>query len=95
MDTPNISQPAAHGRLTKVILIVVVLAVLLAAAWWLSSNKAVAPATPVAAPGTANQPTQDLGTTLYNSASNPVSGKLPDTAGTVPNPIQGMYTNPF
>jgi len=93
MDTPNVSPSVAHGRLTKVILIVVALAVLLGAAWWLTLR--VTPTAPVAAPGTANQPTQDLGSALYNSASNPVSGKLPETVAPVPNPIKGLYTNPF
>lgn len=93
MDTPNIPVAAAGSKTVKIILIVVALAVIAALAWWFVFRKAPAPE--VAVPGTANQPMEDLGSALYNSASNPVSGKLPDTVAPVPNPVGGLYKNPF
>ena len=77
----------------KILIIAVAVIALAAIVWLVFIKKPVAPQ--VAVPGTANQPTQDLGTTLYNNASNPLAGKLPDTVAPVPNPIQGMYKNPF
>lgn len=45
---------------------------------------------PVAAPRG-----NDLGTTLYEQSQNPIKEKLPRTTATAPNPIEGLYKNPF
>lgn len=37
----------------------------------------------------------DLGSELFEKASNPVSGRLPDTVAPIPSPLGGAYQNPF
>lgn len=37
----------------------------------------------------------DLGSELYEKATNPISEKLPETVAPVPNPVQDIYKNPF
>lgn len=37
----------------------------------------------------------DLGSQIYEKAANPVAGELPDTVAPVPNPVEGIYKNPF
>jgi hypothetical protein len=37
----------------------------------------------------------DLGSKLYEKAANPVAGELPETLAPVPNPVEGIYKNPF
>ena len=45
---------------------------------------------------TVKEPTaKDLGTQLYQKSTNPLENKLPATVAPVPNPIQGVYKNPF
>lgn len=41
------------------------------------------------------QNTNDLGSAIYQSASNPVLDKLPNSVVKVPNPIDNAYKNPF
>ncbi len=82
------------GKSKTLIVAIVVVLVLAAVAYWYM-RRAVVPTNEVAVPGTANQPTQDLGSTLYNKATNPVSGVLPNTVAPVTNPVQGLYKNPF
>lgn len=36
-----------------------------------------------------------LGSEVYEKSANPVSGKIPQTAAPVPNPIENAYKNPF
>ena len=55
----------------------------------------VAPATEAQPPAGASIAKPDLGSTLYENAKNPISKKLPESAAPVPNPIQGIYKNPF
>lgn len=37
----------------------------------------------------------DFGSELFERASNPIEGKIPEAGITVPNPLQGVYDNPF
>lgn len=98
METLNMSQPVAEGsraeKSRKLLIAGTVLIILAGIVWYFGSKPATVTA-PGASSGTANQPTETLGAALYQSASNPVSGKLPETVAPVPNPIQGLYTNPF
>ncbi len=88
-------QVQRSGKIWIAILVAVVL-IAIFIYWDLHrAQKAIAPTSETAVPGTANQPTQSLGGTLYNKASNPVSGALPPTVAPVPNPVQGLYKNPF
>lgn len=88
-------MPGGQGKGgPKIILIIIAIIAIGALAWWFVIKKPAATAEP-AVPGTANQPTESLGGTIYNQASNPIDGKLPDTVAPVPNPIAGMYKNPF
>lgn len=43
----------------------------------------------------AGEPAPDLGSRIYEKAANPVAGELPNTVVPVPNPIEGIYQNPF
>lgn len=83
------------GKSKKILMVatIVILALAGVAYWYM--RRVVKPTAEVAVPGTANQPTQDLGSTLYNKASNPVSGVLPNTVAPVTNPVKGLYKNPF
>lgn len=36
-----------------------------------------------------------LGGDIYEKSSNPIKNNLPDTVTPVPNPLQGIYQNPF
>ena len=36
-----------------------------------------------------------LGSQLYEQANNPISGKLPESVAPAPNPLKGVYKNPF
>ena len=52
---------------------------------------------PAAAPALAATTTggQDIGSSIYEKAANPVQDKLPDTVAPVANPLEGAYKNPF
>lgn len=43
--------------------------------------------------GTAEE--TSLGGEIYTQVTNPVSDKLPATTAPVPNPLEGVYKNPF
>ena len=87
------------GHKKPIILIVVavaILAVIAAMAWYSGDRRE----TPV--PSSSSQPpagsaiaSPDLGSTIYEDAKNPIGDKLPESAAPVPNPIEGIYKNPF
>jgi len=82
---------------TKIVIVAAVVIVLLGAVLWYTQRGGEAPAP---APTTGGAPVEeappaDLGTELYEKAANPVSGKLPETVSPVPNPLEGVYKNPF
>lgn len=93
----SVSPSGKSKKILIIIIAIILVAVGIAYRWYLRrAERRVVPAAPgVAASGTVNQPTPDLGSTLYNKASNPVSGKLPSTVAPVPNPVKGLYKNPF
>ncbi|MBI2033664.1 MAG: hypothetical protein HYT13_01045 [Candidatus Liptonbacteria bacterium] len=68
--------------------------------WYLGFyKKSVAPTSTGGAPigpGGASPPanSQSLGSELYEKSKNPIGDKLPE-ANPVPNPIEGVYKNPF
>ena len=37
----------------------------------------------------------DLGSQIFEKTQNPISGELPETVASVPNPLAGVYQNPF
>lgn len=101
MEITNMNPAADASRMEKsrkLLILGAVLIVLVAVVWFFGSraNKAVAPESGVGGSAAAPAaPAADLGSTLYNQANNPVSGKMPGSVAPVPNPIQGMYKNPF
>lgn len=46
-------------------------------------------------PAAAEPAPADLGSQIYKKAANPVAGELPETVAPVPNPVEGVYQNPF
>lgn len=37
----------------------------------------------------------DLGSEIFDKVTNPIEGKIPEAGATVPNPLEGVYENPF
>lgn len=88
---------APKSKLPFIITIIVVVLVAAAVYWYLVVREpAVEPAAPVVEPPAAEPITSpDLGSELFEKSSNPISGQLPDTIAPVPNPLEGIYENPF
>lgn len=96
MDPMGGAARAEKSR--KLLILGAVLIVLVGIIWYFGSKslKVSIPGSPVGGMGGgAAAQTADLGSTIYNQANNPVSGNIPQSAATVPNPIEGMYKNPF
>ncbi|MCP6720220.1 MAG: hypothetical protein KJI72_02805 [Patescibacteria group bacterium] len=87
-------KPTAGSKTPLIIVIVVVILVIAAVIYWYLVLRG--PATPpVVETPTAEITSPDLGSELFERSSNPVSGQLPDTIAPVPNPLEGIYENPF
>lgn len=101
METNNMAPAEGVNRAEKsrkLLILGVVLIILVAIVWFFGSRpqKAVAPEGGVGGSAAAPAaPAKDLGSTIYNQANNPVGGNIPQSAATVPNPIEGLYKNPF
>ena len=54
-------------------------------------DQPISPINREAHPNTQN----DLGTTLYEKAQNPIQDQLPQTVAPVTNPLENAYQNPF
>jgi len=89
MNNKKLILPIAIGLILVIFLI-----------WYLGFYKK-----PTAAPSTGGAPapqegaaspasSQSLGGELYEKSKNPIGDKLPET-NPVPNPLEGVYKNPF
>ena len=76
--------------ITVVVLVLVIVVIIY---WYLVLRSPAAP--PVVETPTAEITSPDLGSELFERSSNPVSGQLPDTVAPIPNPLEGIYENPF
>jgi flagellar basal body-associated protein FliL len=63
--------------------------------WFFARTPVPAPEAAPAVGETAPAAPADLGSELYEKATNPVAGSLPETVAPVPNPVEGIYRNPF
>lgn len=90
-------QPGGGKLKTPLIVTVAVIAALLVVVLvWYFVLREPSPAVPVVeTPAGASLETPDLGSQVYEEASNPISGELPETAAPLSNPIEGAYQNPF
>lgn len=83
----------------KKILIIAVSVLALAAIVWLIFIRKPAVPGEITPEQAANQQTAaeapGLGGQLYNQVQANPGSKMPETVAPVPNPIQGLYTNPF
>ncbi len=66
-----------------------------------TARESAAPAPAASTPGASAAPTaapaansESLGNQLYEKSKNPIGDKLPET-NPVPNPLDGVYKNPF
>ena len=93
-DTTQGVQPIQKGLRAKVIWgvgVAVVVVALAGFSYWyfyMRVQKAVAPTEPL-------PEQEDLGSTLYENATNPVKDKVPEAIPNVVNPLEGAYQNPF
>ncbi len=90
METNNMTPAGGVTRMEKsrkLLILGAVLIILVGIVWYFGSmlQKEVAP----------EEQSAGLGSDIYGQANNPLGGKLPDTVAPVPNPIEGMYKNPF
>lgn len=84
-----------NNKFSLVISIVVAL-LFLGVIFWYTLLKKPAEGPPVVEPPAAAPITSpDLGSEVFEKASNPISDKLPETTADVPNPIDDVYKNPF
>lgn len=89
------------GRRIKFIVFIAVLILLAIAVWYYRRPAGKQPTiftgtpAPTSPPVAAPAAKPSLGSQLYEQSKNPVQGKLPNTVSPVPNPIQGIYKNPF
>lgn len=88
---------AQKSKLPFIITIIVVVLVAVTVYWYLMLREpTVAPAAPVVElPAAESITSPDLGSELFEKSSNPLSGQLPETVAPVPNPLEGIYENPF
>lgn len=106
MDIPKIPATSSTTPLSSLnkkpifIALAVVLAVAgLSLAWQM--KRFYAPETPAYVPPAQPQqvqtetPKDSLGSEIYENASNPINNTLPKTVAPTPNPIEGVYKNPF
>ncbi|MEK7464311.1 MAG: hypothetical protein AAB617_00855 [Patescibacteria group bacterium] len=77
------------------ILIVVLIVVAAIYFWYGGYGEEWYPGTAINPPSGATVVTPDLGSDLYEQAQNPIKDQLPSTNNTVPNPLEGVYENPF
>ena len=64
--------------------------------WYWQSQKIETPLPPVVEPPAAAAiENPDLGSGLLEKAQNPIKDQLPETVAPVPNPLEGLYKNPF
>lgn len=87
-----VSNPGSKLKLPLIITIVVVLLVAVLVVVFLSQG---GPSPVVEPPSGGAIETPDLGSNIYEKASNPVSGQLPETVAPVANPLENAYQNPF
>lgn len=92
--SPISTSSIRKSRNSLIFCVVIVLIIAGAAYWHLFLRKAATPESE--APQGLETPEQvDLGSTLYEQAQNPIENKLPSTVSPVPNPVEGIYKNPF
>ena len=63
--------------------------------WYLVLREAGVAPSPTEPPAAATIENADLGSQIFEGAQNPISGELPETVAPVPNPLEGVYQNPF
>lgn len=94
MDGPTVDEP--HEMQFKFPLIVGAALLLLAGLfYWYQVALKKPPQEAVQPPAGASITTPDLGSELYEKSRNPIEGSLPETLAPVPNPLEGVYKNPF
>lgn len=76
----------------KKALVAIVVAVILAVAGFFYWKNYYKPPPPK---GTETAGESSLGGEIYTRVTNPVSGQLPATTAPAPNPLKGVYKNPF
>ena len=83
-----------NRQMLVVVLIAVAVAVVSLAVYYANRT----PTPPPPPPPTTTPPpaaAKDVGTELFEKASNPVTEKIPDTITPIQNPIEDLYRNPF
>lgn len=90
--SPQMNPESHAGR--NVGLVVAAAVVIAAASFLYYWNFIRTPEIPPA-PAAAELAPTDLGSQIYEKAANPVAEKLPGTVAPVPNPVEGVYQNPF
>ena len=95
MDQASGTNPISKSMLSvKAVILYLFIAVVVVGILFLYLNyKPTTSVTEPPAGATIESP--DLGSNIYEKASNPVSGQLPESVAPVSNPLEGIYQNPF
>ena len=94
MDLDNKFKPPL-----VVIVIVIVLVVAGALYWYLAVRQVEVEKAEEILPAGAEvvevEEEANLGSEIFDKVTNPIEGKIPEAGTTVPNPLEGVYENPF
>ena len=86
-------------KLTLVIIIIVVLVLVGVLYWYLAvrqvETEKVEEILPAGVGVVEIEEEADLGSEIFDKVTNPIEGKIPEAGTTVPNPLEGVYENPF
>ena len=92
-------EPQAKSNTTLIISIIVTVVVVAAVViyFFAQQEKPLPPSSRevVGPPAGEAITSPDLGGEVFDEASNPIQGELPKTVAPVPNPLEGLYKNPF
>lgn len=80
--------------MTKKVLLFLVIAIIIVAGVWFWNNRDRFLSRP-SAPSAATSSATSLGSQIYAKTTNPLNNVSTATTPTVPNPVQGLYKNPF
>ena len=94
MEEPTYSIPSSNPRNWLWILMVVIILVVASVGYFLVYKPTVKRETATIQLLAAIE-NPDLGSQIFEKAQNPISGELPETVASVPNPLAGIYQNPF
>ena len=90
------AQPQPTSKISPVVAVIVIVIVIVGGLiYWFLRRPPVPPPAGIEPPAGAAISQPDLGSKVYERATNPVADKLPETVAPVPNPLEGVYENPF